>query len=225
MSTMGTMGIQNTQQGGMKIIVKNDQDEDISIHEIRDMQEFINIFSNTSKIDILSVNSLTGFILRITLPDNTSPFRSDVFNEQGELLTAEEYDLPNTGRVVTQHVLKCCIVQPTKKPIITMVNNLDKSTCTSEELKQEYKTQSDIYRGTMAYGGMPVCPDVYAVMEFNLKQFTEIFFSDNSIPDVTDVTSLPSISTNVSAGLSSCQIFHCSSTSSFASIIFFYVTL
>ena len=55
-----------TQSGGMKILVKNERGEDVVVRKIVDMRQFISIFSNTIHIDILSVDSLTGFILRIT---------------------------------------------------------------------------------------------------------------------------------------------------------------
>lgn len=184
----------STQEGGMKLVVKNDKGEDVSIRKVRDLVEFINIFSNTIQVHIVSVNSLTGFILRITLPHDATPFRSNIFNERGELMNADEYELPNTGRLVTQHILKCCIVQPNKEPRIAEFSGRNKGTCTSRQLANEYNAQSDIYDATMAYGGMPVCPDVYAVMEFNLTQFREIFFSD-TLPS-GHVRSLPTIGTN-----------------------------
>ena len=193
--TSGTSGI-NSQEGGMKLVVKNDKGEDISIRKVRDLVEFINIFSNTLNVHNVSVNSLTGFILRITLPIDATPFRSDIFNERGELMNADEYQLPNTGRLVTQHILKCCIVQPHREPkIADFTAGRHKGTCTSRQLVKEYNDQSDIYNATMAYGGMPVCPDVYAVMEFNLTQFREIFFPDTLPPG--HVCSLPAMGTNV----------------------------
>ena len=184
----------NAQEGGMKLVVKNDKGEDVSIRKVRDLVEFINIFSDTIQVHNVSVNSLTGFILRITLPHDATPFRSNIFNDRGELMNADEYELPNTGRLVTQHILKCCIVQPTKEPKIAEFSGRNKGTCTSRQLANEYNAQSDIYDATMAYGGMPVCPDVYAVMEFNLTQFREIFFSDTLPPG--HVRSLPTIGTN-----------------------------
>ena len=99
-----------TQSGGMKILVKNERGEDVVVRKIVDMRQFISIFSNTIHIDILSVDSLTGFILRITLHEDATPFRSDLFSESGELMTAEEHKQPTTGRHVTQHILKCCII-------------------------------------------------------------------------------------------------------------------
>jgi hypothetical protein len=185
----------NSQEGGMKIIVKNDKGEDMSIRRVRDMQEFINIFSKTIQVHNVSVNSLTGFIVRITLPIESTPFRSDIFNERGELMNADEYHLPNTGRYVTQHILKCCIIQPNKIPLIAKYSGTVKSTCTYNEFLTEYTDQSNIYNATMAYGGMPVCPDVYALATFNLAQFSEIFFP--GIPSPTHASVLPAIGTNV----------------------------
>ena len=102
------------QYGGMKIIFKNSSGEDEVVRKIANMQQFVSIFSNTIDIDIISVDSLTGFILRITLPEDATPFRSDLFNEAGELMTAEEHKQPTTGKFVTEHILKCCIIQPYK---------------------------------------------------------------------------------------------------------------
>jgi hypothetical protein len=185
----------NAQEGGMKIIVKNEIDEDAVIRKIVDIRQFISIFSNTIHIDILSVDSLTGFILRITLPEDTTPFRSDIFNEGDELMTAEEHKQPTTGRHVTQHILKCCIIQPYKDPQIGQYTaGRRKGTCKKEEFINEYKAQSIVYDTTMAYGGMPVCPDVYACLEFNLLEFREVFFPDSLSPDHAG---LPSIGTDV----------------------------
>jgi hypothetical protein len=92
------------QSGGMKVIIKNSSGEDEVVRKISNIRQFISIFSNTIEIDIISVDSLTGFILRITLPEDATPFRSDIFNEAGELMTAEEHKQPTTGRFVTEHI-------------------------------------------------------------------------------------------------------------------------
>ena len=183
------------QYGGMKIIFKNSSGEDEVVRKITSMRQFISIFANTIDIDIISVDSLTGFILRITLPEDATPFRSDIFNEAGELMTAEEHKQPTTGRHVTQHILKCCIIQPYKEPqIVEYTPGRRKGTCKKEEFINEYKAQSIIYDTTIAYGGMPVCPDVYACLEFNLLEFREVFFPDSLSPGHAG---LPSIGTDV----------------------------
>ena len=188
----------NLQEGGMKIIVKNEIDEDVVIRKIVDIRQFISIFSNTIHIDILSVDSLTGFILRITLPEYATPFRSDIFSDVGELMTAKEHRQPTTGKHVTQHILKCCIIQPYKEPKIGEYTvGRKKGTCTQKEFIDEYKSQSVVYDTTMAYGGMPVCPDAYACLEFNLLEFREVFFPDSLSPISPHHLRLPSIGTDV----------------------------
>ena len=191
---MNTMNSINIQTGGMKVIVKNDRGEDTTIRKIKDKRDFVSIFSNTVRVDVVSVDSLTGFILRITLPADATPFRSDIFNELGELMNADEYQLPNTGQLVTEHIIKCSIVQPDPRKKVEKFNSIiKKGTCTSKELTQEYTAQSYVYESTMAYGGMPVCPDAYAIMEFNLTEFREIFFPDTLSPRHVG---LPPITTN-----------------------------
>ena len=192
---MNTMNSINIQTGGMKVIVKNDRGEDTTIRKIKDKRDFVSIFSNTVRVDVVSVDSLTGFILRITLPADATPFRSDIFNELGELMNADEYQLPNTGQFVTEHIIKCSIVQPDPRKKVEKFNSIiKKGTCTSKELTQEYTAQSYVYESTMAYGGMPVCPDAYAIMEFNLTEFREIFFPDTLSPRHVG---LPPITTNI----------------------------
>ena len=61
---MNTMNSINIQTGGMKVIVKNDRGEDTTIRKIKDKRDFVSIFSNTVRVDVVSVDSLTGFILR-----------------------------------------------------------------------------------------------------------------------------------------------------------------
>lgn len=184
-----------TQYGGMKIIIKDKKGQDVVVRKLTSKKEFVSIFSNTIAIDIISVDSLTGFILRITLPEDATPFRSDIFNEVGELMTAEEHKQPTTGRLVTEHILKCCIIQPYKEPQISEYTpKRRKGTCKIEEFINEYKTQSIVYDTTMAYGGMPICPDVYACLEFNLLEFREVFFPDSLSPEHVG---LPSIGTDI----------------------------
>ena len=144
-------------RGGMKIVTKNSKGEEVTTRKIANTRDFIDIFSTAISVDIVSVDSLTGFILRITLPVENTPFRSDVFNERGELMNADEYQLPSTGQLVTQHILKCCIVQPQKEPRVTEYTaGRGKSTCTKSDLRAEYNAQSDIYTATMAYAGILV---------------------------------------------------------------------
>lgn len=195
MNSMNTMSTANIQTGGMKIIVKNDRGRDTTIRKIKDKRDFISIFSNTVRVEVVSVDSLTGFILRITLPVDATPFRSDIFNEQGELMNADEYQLPNTGQIVTEHILKCSIVQADPRNRVEKFNStVKKATCTSNDLTREYTAQSYLYDATMAYGGMPVCPDAYAIMEFNITEFREIFFPDTLSPRHVG---LPPITTNI----------------------------
>ena len=78
MNTMNGMNGVNIQTGGMKIIVKNDRGRDTTIRKIKDKRDFISIFSNTVRVEVVSVDSLTGFILRITLPADSTPFRSNI---------------------------------------------------------------------------------------------------------------------------------------------------
>jgi hypothetical protein len=183
------------QEGGMKVVMKNAKGENVAIREITEKRQFISIFSNTLDVQIISVSSLTGFILRITLPVDTTPFRSDIFSESGDLMTAAEHKRPDTGSVVTQHILKCCILQPNREPLIDEFTlGRHKGTCTAADLLNEYNAQANIYDATFAYGGMPVCPDVYALMEFNLVEFREVFFPDTLSPGHAG---LPSIGTDV----------------------------
>ena len=61
--------------GGMKIVINN-----IVSRNTITIEQFENIFRYATNIEIVSVNSVTGFIFRITIPENITPFRSDIID-------------------------------------------------------------------------------------------------------------------------------------------------
>jgi hypothetical protein len=164
-----------TQNGGMKIVIN----DTVSRENITEAQ-FVSIFQRTTNVEIVSTGSLTGFIIRATIPAEFSPFQSDIVDSSGNLLEATQYMHPTTGVKLTDIIFKLCIIQNNSVPNIDDYNSVHKGTSTLQELKDEYYTQRKIYDTSMSYGGIPICPDVIALLTFTKSNFTNVFINPDS---------------------------------------------
>jgi hypothetical protein len=161
--------------GGMKIVIN----DIVSRNTITSVQ-FENIFRYTTNIEIVSVSSVTGFIFRITIPENITPFRSDIIDTDNKLMNLERNMLPNTGLKLIDIIFKICIIQNEPEPKIDNFCSIYKKSCTLKELNNEYYIQRRIYNTTMANGGIPVCPDVISLLIFSNIHFKNLFMDPQS---------------------------------------------
>jgi hypothetical protein len=175
-----------SQNGGTKIIIKDSEGRDIVVKKI-EKEQFFDIFKDTISIEILSISSLQGLILRLTLPEETTPFRSDIFSESDDLLTSANYMDITTGKRLTQHILKCCVIGPpdSKKNMnIDSYDHYKKTTISLKDFEREFDAQAYTYTASMAYGGFPICPDVSALMTFTPEEFEKTFFKNDKMPEI-----------------------------------------
>lgn len=163
------------QTGGMKIVIN-----DIVSRENITEAQFIDIFQHTTNVEIVSTGSLTGFIIRVTIPDEFSPFESDIIDSSGNLLDAAQYMLPKTGVKLVDIIFKLCIVQPKTGSNIDNYNSVHKGTSTLQELRDEYHTQRKVYDTSMSYAGTPICPDVISLLTFTKSNFVDLFIKPDS---------------------------------------------
>jgi hypothetical protein len=171
--------------GGTKIIVKNSDGSDKAISKIKDKQQFIDIFKHIINVEEVSISSLFGLILRVSIPVENTPFRSDIYSENDELLNASNYMNPDTGLLITDLIFKCCIIQETDTPLLENYKSFQKKPTKRNEIINEYNAQAYIYTATMTNGGYPVCPDVLALMLMTSIEFSTIFGSvDSPFPDI-----------------------------------------
>lgn len=174
-----------TYYGGMKIMLKNIDGTDQVISKIKDMQQFIDIFKHIISVEEVSVSSLYGLIVRVKIPVENSPFRSDIYSYNDELLNASNYMNPDTGLLVTDLIFKCCIIQESPNPKLDNYQKFRKRPSTMNEFTNEYNAQAYTYTATMTNGGYPVCPDVLGIMTWTASQFSTIFGSvDSPFPDI-----------------------------------------
>lgn len=164
-----------TQNGGMKIVIN-----DIVSRENITEEQFVSIFQHTTNVEIVSTGSLTGFIIRATIPAEISSFQSDIVDSSGNLLEAAQYMHPKTGVKLTNIIFKLCIIQNKSSPNIDDYNLVHKGTSTLQELKDEYYTQRKVYDTSMSYGGIPICPDVIALLTFSKSNFFNLFINPDS---------------------------------------------
>lgn len=163
------------QNGGMKIVIN----DTVSRENITEAQ-FVSIFQHTTNVEIVSTGSLTGFIIRATIPADFSPFQSDIVDSSGNLLEASQYMHPTTGVKLTDIIFKLCIIQNKSFPDIDDYNSVHKGTSTLQELKDEYYTQRKVYDTSMSYAGIPICPDVIALLTFTKSNFFDLFIKPDS---------------------------------------------
>jgi hypothetical protein len=159
--------------GGMKIVIN-----DIVSRDSISIEQFENIFIYATNVEIVSVNSLIGFIVRITLPENYTPFRSDIIDVDNKLMNLQINMLPTTGVKLVDIIFKICIIQEISEPRINNYESYRKYTCTLQELTNEYFTQRKIYDTSMMNGGIPVCPDVISLLTFSNSTFNSLFIND-----------------------------------------------
>jgi hypothetical protein len=164
-----------TQNGGMKIVTN----DTVSRENITE-EQFVSIFQHTTNVEIVSTGSLTGFIIRATVPAEFSPFQSDIVDSSGNLLEASQYMHHATGVKLTNIIFKLCIIQNKSGSHIDDYNSVHKGTITFQELKDEYYTQRKVYDTSMSYAGIPICPDVIALLTFTKSNFFNLFIKPDS---------------------------------------------
>lgn len=171
------------QTGGIKIIADSKV-----VNQFDHKTLFIEILKKTVSVETLSVASLTGLLLRLNIPEDRTPFRSDVVDEQNRPLHSDTYMLPNTGIKITQLVLKCCIIQELDSKLLELDNfhsKYRKKPAKLSEMVREFKTQRLAYEQTLKLGGSPVCPDAIAFIRLSSAEFQGLFFADNDeIPEI-----------------------------------------
>jgi hypothetical protein len=161
--------------GGMKIVINDNVSRDLIT-----VKQFEDIFRYATNIEIVSVDSLTGFIFRIKIPENITIFRSDIIDTDGKLMNLQSNMLPNTGVKIVDVIFKICIIQEKRGPKINNFNSINKISCTLQKLKDEYNTQRKIYDTSMINGGIPVCPDVISLLIFSKINFQKLFIESQS---------------------------------------------
>ena len=85
-----------TLYGGTKIIIKDADGIDKVVSKLENKEQFMDIFQNMISVELLSFSTAQSIVLKITIPEENTPFRSDVFDESGNLLNANNYMKPNT---------------------------------------------------------------------------------------------------------------------------------
>jgi len=171
------------QKGGIKLIADSKV-----VNHFDHAALFTEILKKAVSIETLSVASLTGLLLRVNIPEDRTPFRSDVVDEQNRPLHSNTYLLPDTGIKVTQLVLKCCIIQELNSRILELddyQSKYRKKPAKLSELVREFKTQRLAYSQTLKLGGSPVCPDAIAFIRLSSAEFQRLFFKpDDEMPDI-----------------------------------------
>jgi len=173
-----------TKYGGMKIVLNIDGTNQL-VSKIKDKQQFIDIFKHIISVEEVSVSSLYGLILKVSIPVENTPFRSDIYNENNELMNSSIYMNADSGMLVTDIIFKCCIIQGSRAPSLDDYQKFKKRPTTRKDFINEYYAQAYTYTTTMINGGYPVCPDVLGIIAFTASEFSTFFGNEDSpFPDI-----------------------------------------
>jgi hypothetical protein len=174
------------QDGGIKVIVgrtgdTSDPNNNPLNRQLRSIDTFSNVLNRVTNVHVLSVSSLSSFIVNVDLPEEPVLFRSDTIAQDDEYLQAGKLMDETSGKVIRHIVLKICILKrdsnakiPTPVFTISGINH-EKEAVGVVDFTNEYEIQRYLYSSMMSYSGNPFCPDAFGFL---------------TIPTVNDLSSI-----------------------------------
>ena len=103
------------QDGGIKVMVgRTDDAADPNNNPLSRQLLTANLFSNVlnhvTNVDVISVSSLSSFVITVHLPEEPVLFRSDTIAQDDEFLQVGKIMDEKSGKIIRQIVLKICIL-------------------------------------------------------------------------------------------------------------------
>jgi hypothetical protein len=178
------------QDGGIKVMVgKTDDATDPNNNplsrQLLSLDNFLNVLNQVTNVDVISVSSLSSFIVTVHLPEEPVLFRSDTIAQDNEYLQVGKIMDEKSGKIIRQIVLKICILKNnnvgrTVTPaFVNNGRNVEKEAVSVFDFNNEYEIQRYLYSSMMSYSGNPFCPDAFGFVTIPAANGMSIF--DNII--------------------------------------------
>ena len=178
------------QDGGIKVMVgRTDDAADPNNNPLSRQLLTANLFSNVlnhvTNVDVISVSSLSSFVITVHLPEEPVLFRSDTIAQDDEFLQVGKIMDEKSGKIIRQIVLKICILKNNSHARIvtptftTNGRNHEKEAVSVLDFTNEYEIQRYLYSSMMSYSGNPFCPDAFGFLTIPAVNGLSIF--DNII--------------------------------------------
>jgi hypothetical protein len=178
------------QDGGIKVMLGRTDDASDShnnplTRQLLTADMFSNVLNNVTNVDVISVSSLSSFIITVHLPEEPVLFRSDTIAQDDEFLQVGKIMDEKSGKIIRQIVLKICILKNNGNARIvtptftTNGRNHEKEAVSVLDFTNEYEIQRYLYSSMMSYSGNPFCPDAFGFLTIPAANGLSIF--DNII--------------------------------------------
>ena len=178
------------QDGGIKVMVGRtddaaDPNNNPLSRQLLSLDNFLNVLNQVTNVDVISVSSLSSFIVTVHLPEEPVLFRSDTIAQDNEYLQVGKIMDEKSGKIIRQIVLKICILKNnsvgrTVTPaFVNNGRNVEKEAVSVFDFNNEYEIQRYLYSSMMSYSGNPFCPDAFGFVTIPAANGMSIF--DNII--------------------------------------------
>jgi hypothetical protein len=180
----------NQQDGGIKVMIgrtddASDPNNNPLTRQVLTADLFSNVLNHVTNVDVISVSSLSSFVVTAHLPEEPALFRSDTIAQDDEYLQVGKIMDEKSGKIIRQIVLKICILKNnsgarTVTPTFTVSGrNHEKEAVSVLDFTNEYEIQRYLYSSMMSYSGNPFCPDAFGFLTIPAVNGLNIF--DNII--------------------------------------------
>ncbi len=134
---------------------------------------FSMINNSSSKLSVLTVDSLKGFMIRLSVNSKDSVYKS--LNKQNSRFT----------KPVTEYILKFVVITDKNDTHLPNYKDLDKSSESMDSFFDEAKLQQHIWSKSITGGRPPICPPVVNFSIFDNTNSTKLlnFLIQKSIKD------------------------------------------
>ena len=175
---------------GREVISESEGKRQIEFKPV--INEIMNLMSNEkSRMNILSLNSLTGFLYTLEFKSEIPLFRSDIVDEDNNKLELKDRISFKKGKEVNEVVLKLIISDENDDdlsiPLKINGNEYYKSTETQDSILSEINNQETIYDKSFRLAGEPFIPNVIGsaiLSSIEAKEFLKSYTGrDNEVSD------------------------------------------
>jgi len=105
------------------------------------------INSDLAKLDVLTVESLKGFMLKLDVEDNDSEYLG--------LSKSNRFEKP-----ITSFILKFAVITPSNDQMLPSYNGINKNSESNQSYFDEAKLQYSVWKKSIYYGRPAICPAV-----------------------------------------------------------------
>jgi hypothetical protein len=173
--------ISNTQSGGVKVIIgmgSPGPDKKPIERQVTTIEHFAQIVNTARNLEVISNSSLNSFVIKVHLADDREFLKSDIESQDGKKLDFLEIMDATSGKVITELIIKICILGRSANPKDYVFNGkkIEKRGVDLAEFSNEYETQRYLYSAMMSSSGNPFCPDAFGILQLQSEENIKTVF-------------------------------------------------